>query len=197
MIFDGLYSEQLLKHAEKALSLTDPGECNEGFLRQGASLHIIVASDEAEQSMPLQGPQATANHWIAEYESYVTHPDYVTVSGIINVNSDDVCSGGNGGSPDGYEEAINDTSGVALDICQAGWGSQMTDIAAAAVEGIRVYNLTEDAVPGTLTVLVNGVEAIDWVFSDATNSVTINEPLIGEGDIVEIGYGVHAECAAE
>lgn len=191
VLLDGLYSEQLLKHAEKALSLTDPGECNEGFLRQGASLHIIVASDEAEQSFQ------PWTHWLSEYETYVSNPDYVTVSGIINVNSDDVCSGGNGGSPDGYIDIINATGGVALDICQPGWGNQLTDIAAAAVDGIRVYNLSEDAVPGTLTVLVNGVDATDWEFSDATNSVTIFEPLIGEGDVVEIGYGVHAECPAE
>ncbi len=189
VLVPGLYSEQLLKHAEKALSLTDPGECNAGFLRQGASLHIIVASDEAEQSFQ------PWSHWLNEYYNYVTNPQYVTVSGIINLQSDDACSGGNGGSPDGYIDIINATGGVALDICQPGWGSQLTDIATATVAGMRVYNLSEDAVPGTLTVLVNGQPATDWEFSDAANSVTIHEPPIGEGDIVEIGYGVYAECA--
>lgn len=188
VLIDGLYSEQLLKHAEKALSLTDPGECNAGFLRQGASLHILVASDEAEQSFQ------PWTHWLSEYETYVTHPDYVTVSGILNVNSDDACSGGNGGSPDGYIEIVNATGGVALDICSANWGNQLTDIATATVEGMRVYNLTQDAVPGTFTVLVNGAPATDWDFSDAANSVTIHAPPIGQGDIVEIGYGVYAEC---
>lgn len=188
VLIDGLYSEQLLKHAEKALSLTDPGECNEGFLRPGASLHILIASDESEQSFQ------PYTHWLAEYETYVTHPDYVTVSGILNLYSDDVCSGGNGGSPDGYLEAVQATGGVALDICAPGWGGQLTDIATATVEGMRVYNLSQDAVPGTFTVLVNGVPATDWDFSDAANSVTIHAPPIGEGDIVEIGYGVYAAC---
>jgi hypothetical protein len=178
----------LLKHGELALSLTDPGECNEGFLRQGASLHVLIASDEAEQSF--QG----WNHWLSQYYNYVSNPQYVTVSGILNVHSDDVCSDGNGGSPDGYIQAVNTTNGVALDICQPGWGSQLTDVATATVAGIRVYNLTEDARANTLEVLVNGVPAIDWEFSNPTNSVTINEPPIGEGDVVDVTYGIFADC---
>ena len=189
VLFDGLYSEQLLKHAEKALSLTDAGECNEGFLRQGASLHILIASDEPEQSFQ------PWNHWVGEYETYVTHPDLVTVSGILNLTSDDACSDFNGGGPDGYIDAVLATGGVALDICQAGWGSQLTDIATATVAGMRVYNLSQNAVDGTVQVLVNGVEPTDWEFVDATNSVRIREPLIDEGDVVSVTYSVLAECS--
>ena len=79
VFFAGLYTEQLLKHAEKALSLTDPGECNEGFLRPGASLHILVASDEAESSFQ------SWSYWRTQYEGYVTDPSLVKVSGILNL----------------------------------------------------------------------------------------------------------------
>jgi len=188
VFLDGPYSEQLLKHADKALSLTDPGECNAGFLRTGASLHILVASDEPEQSFQ------NWTHWVDQYESYVTHPDLVTVSGILNLNDDDTCAGGNGGGADGYIDAVNATGGVALDICQPGWGSQLTNIASATVAGMRVYNLSENAVDGSVEVEVNGVEPTDWEFVDANNSVRIREPLIDEGDVVVIRYGVLATC---
>ena len=184
----GPYSEQLLKHAELALSRTGPGQCNDGFLRPGASLHILVASDEAEQSFQ------NWNYWLNAYYPYVANPQYVKVSGILNLFSDDVCSDYNGGSPDGYIEIVQATGGVALDICAPGWGTQLTDIATATVAGMRVYNLTDDAVPNTLEVLVNGVPATDWAFNNGTNSVTINEPAIGEGDEVEVTYGVYAGC---
>ena len=84
---------------------------------------------------------------------------------------------------------------MALDICAAGWGSQLTSIASATVAGIRVYNLTENAIEGTVEVFVNGVLATDYVFTNATNSVEVNAPLIDEGDLVEVTYGVDAECA--
>ncbi|NCG21452.1 MAG: hypothetical protein GWP91_20770 [Rhodobacterales bacterium] len=188
VFFAGVYTEQLLKHAEKALSLTDPGECNAGFLRPGASLHILVASDEAESSLQ------SWSYWRTQYEGFVTNPALVKVSGILNLFSNDVCSDGNGGSPDGYIDIVNATGGVALDICAAGWGSQLTSIASATVAGIRVYNLTDNAVEGTVEVTVNGVPATDYVFVNATNSVQVNAPLIEEGDVVEVTYEVDAVC---
>ena len=124
----------------------------------------------------------------------MTNPALVKVSGILNLLSNDVCSDGNGGSPDGYIDIVNATGGVALDICAAGWGSQLTSIASATVAGIRVYNLTENAIEGTVEVTVNGVPATDYVFVNATNSVQVNAPLIEEGDVVEVTYEVDAVC---
>ena len=59
---------------------------------------------------------------------------------------------------------------------------------------MRVYNLSENAVDGSVEVEVNGVEPTDWEFVDANNSVRIREPLIDEGDVVVIRYGVLATC---
>jgi hypothetical protein len=188
---DQWHTERLLQHASTALGLTGPGQCNDGFLRQGASLHILIASDEAEQSI------APWTDWVTDYYNFVVSPDLVKVSGVLNVTSNDACSDFNGGSPDGYIDAVNYTNGVAIDICQAGWGAQLTDIATASVEGIRVYNLARLAAAGSVSVLVNGVAAIDFAHSTATNSVTVRDPLVGEGDIVEISYGVFVDCAVE
>ena len=40
----------LLTLAANGVEATDPGECNYGFMRSNAMLHIIMVSDEFEQS---------------------------------------------------------------------------------------------------------------------------------------------------
>jgi hypothetical protein len=176
-----IWTEALLRQANEALQQTDPGECNEGFLRPGALLHIIILSDEADSS-----PNTPA-HWVSEYENYVASPDHVKVSVVV-----DLASCGTGGA--GYEAAANQTGGSILDICDANWGSNFSDIASDVLAGIRTYNLSEPAVPETIVVTVNGVETTDFTYTDAGNSVTINSPPVGEGDLVEITYAVAAEC---
>lgn len=175
-------TEALLRLADTALSKTGPGGCNEGFLRPGALLHIIVMSDEREQS------GQPGSHWVSQYENYVSSPDFVKVSGILDLNSN--C--GDGSGPGGYIDAVNITGGASLNICNANWGAQLSDIASDVIAGIRTYNLSDPADPGSVEVTVNGNRTND--FSVTGNDVTINSPPVGEGDVVEITYGVLAEC---
>ena len=46
----GWWTEAGLTITSQAVEMTDPGECNQGFLRSDAMLHIIMVSDESEQS---------------------------------------------------------------------------------------------------------------------------------------------------
>ncbi len=184
----GQWTEQLFAQAGTALSQSGAVGCNAGFLRPGAMLHILFASDEPEQS----GINWTTA--LTTFQSYVTDPSLVMVSGILNVYSDNACSGGNGGSPAGYEEIVNATGGAMIDICAAGWGAQMTDIAQAAAAGIRVYNLSQQAIEATIEVQVNGVVTTDWVYTAGTNSIEVLNPPIGEGDIVDVTYSEAADC---
>ena len=180
--YDHDTTESLMMLAASALAQTGPGQCNEGFLRPGALLHLIFLSDEPERS------GQTPDYWISEYESYVASPDLVKVSGIIDVNN--TCGEG----PAGYQEAVIATGGSLLNICNANWGAQFGEIASEVLAGIRTYNLAEPAVPETVVVTVNGTPTTDFDYSAAGNSVTVNSPAIGEGDVVEISYAVLADC---
>ena len=177
-------TERLLQLTSVALSQTGPGQCNEGMLRPGALLHVLLLSDERERS----GINWSA--WVADFETYVSAPDYLKVSSVVDVNS--TC--GDGSGPGGYLEASNYTGGSVLNICNAGWGTQLTDIASDVLAGIRTYNLSQPADPGTLVVTVNGVATTDYTYNASTNSVTINDPPVGEGDVVEVSYGVLSTC---
>jgi hypothetical protein len=183
-LFGGYLTEALLELAAVALDLTDPGECNEGFLRPGALLHIIVISDEREQS------GMSYLHWLGEYTNHVTAQEFVKVSAVVDVNV--TCGDGTGGT--GYVDAATATGGSILNICNANWGASFSDIASDVLAGIRTYNLSEPAVEGTIVVTVNGVPTTDFSYSPTGNSVTINDPPIDDGDLVEITYTVAGEC---
>jgi hypothetical protein len=181
-VFGGYLTEALLALADGALDQTGPGQCNEGFLRPGALLHIIAISDEPEQS----GNAYT--HWLGQFSQHVVSQDFVRVSAVVDVNSN--C--GTGAS--GYVDAATATGGSVLNICNANWGSQFGDIASDILDGIRTYNLSDPAIPASIVVTVNGVPTTDFSYSGAGNSVTIEDPPIGEGDVVEITYNLAAEC---
>ncbi len=183
-LFEQFTTEQLLKQANISLQQTGPGGCNEGFLRPGALLHIIVASDEMDQS-----PNDHL-HWINLYEQYVTDPNLLKISAVVDVNRQ--CGDNTG--PGEYLLAAQATGGVVLDICSPDWGAQMTDIASEVLAGIRSYNLSDPTEESTITVTVNGVETEDFSYSNAGNTVTIDSPPIGEGDVVEITYNPPGEC---
>src|SRR5262249_3983567 len=103
------YTEKLLQHAALALEKTGPGGCNEGFLRPGSLLHIIMISDEPEQS------NIAYTEWLDTFESYVVGPEYLRVSAVVDLG---MCGLGGGG----YIEAASTTGGTILDICTPDWG---------------------------------------------------------------------------
>jgi len=184
------HTEALLKHGKTSLDKTVPGECNEGFLRPGALLHLIMISDESDQS-----PQ-NWQHWVSTYENFVVDPSLVKVSAIVDVNSTGCGNGGTGYSvgPGGYLEAAQATGGEILNICDPNWGDQLDDIAAAAVSGIRSYNLQYVTDAATIEVTVNGTPTTDFDYEAAGSTVTVNSPAVGEKDIVEITYAVPDSC---
>ena len=73
------YQEALLTEARNAIEETDNGECNAGFLRSNAMLHIILVSDEPEQSVDISGEtwQQLADQIIAKRGS----------SGLVRISS--------------------------------------------------------------------------------------------------------------
>lgn len=178
--------EALLEHAALALSKTGPGECNEGALREGAVLHIIIASDEPERS-----GIAWQTH-LSAIESYVPSAELLRISGIVDIYGK--CGLGVPSGPGGYEEAVDATGGSLLDICDPNWGANLPDLAEQVLDGVRTYTLSQLAVASTIDVTVNGVPTTGFTYGAKTNAITVTEPLVGEGDVVEVTYAVRAAC---
>ncbi|MEO0601984.1 MAG: hypothetical protein AAF211_11150, partial [Myxococcota bacterium] len=126
--------------------------------------------------------------WLTELQQHVVAPNLLTVSGVLDV--DDVCGEG----PDEYEDAVAETGGFLLDICESDWGSELGLVATEVLSSIRTFNLAEPTSPDSVEVTINGQPTTDFVYSPVGFSVTVLSPPVADGDVVEITYALLAEC---
>ena len=176
----GSYTEALLTPTRNAVENTDPGECNAGFMRSNAMLHIIMVSDEPEQS----GGNYTdlVNDIIAKKGS----ASNVRLSAIYNPSHH---SGR-------YVGAANDTGGLLFHITDSSWANanNLQLIAEASIVADK-YDLDQPAVESTVEVYINGyLVQSNWVYDPDQQAVIFTSNPPGEGDITEIHYSAMAEC---
>lgn len=189
-------TESLLELTSVALTETGAGGCNDGFLRPGALLHVIVVSDEVEQSGFVQinnnfyTPYASDwQSWGADFTSYLSAASLLKVSGIVDHSK----SCGDLSGADGYEQIINYTGGELLDVCTSDWTipsaqSELQSLASSSLSAILDYALSQAADETTVQVYVNGVEwTTDWSYDASSDSVTLDVP-VADGTDIEITY---------
>jgi hypothetical protein len=174
--------EALLQLSERALSLSAEGECNAGFLRADAALHIIVVSDEPERS-PEQASAWTWDYWLAELTA---HAEPLVVSGVIDTEG---CSEGAAG----YLDIINETGGEALSICSGDWSDYAETLAAASLGWLYDLTLSQAPIEETITVSIDGTELTGgWRYDAGLNAVVIDA--LEEGSEVTVRYRVAEAC---
>ena len=186
------YTEALLTEARNALDKTDPGECNAGFLRPEAMLHVVLVSDEPEQSVDITGEtwQQVADQIIAKKGS----AGMVRISSIVGDVPSGCQSGGLFGSDamegTGYVDASNYTNGVFLSICD-NWSSPANlQLLAEASVLLDAYPLDFEAMEASIVVEVNGfaVNRNYWHYDESTQSVMFDSNPPAEGSVVRITY---------
>lgn len=183
----GSYTEALLTVANTAVDKTDSGECNASFMRSNAMLHIVLVSDEPEQSY--QSWSTLVNSIIAKKGSAAA----VRISSIVG----DVpggCRTADAGT--GYVEATNYTGGVFLSIC-SDWASTANLALLAEASVIQdTYELSNTAIGATVEVYVNGTKSSssNWYFDEESNSVVFTNSAPEEGDTIRITYAAPASC---
>ena len=176
-------SERLLALTDNALSATEDGRCNDGFLRDGALLHMIMISDEEDQS-PLDWKD-----FVTRYLDYVAEPELLKISVIGDLYL--TCGRGTGAA--GYEEAALATGGLLLDVCDDAWSEQVDDLALASLTALREYTLSATPVPESIEVTVDGAVATDWSWEPERNVISFDPPPTSGEDIV-VTYGVPDTC---
>lgn len=178
------YSERLTELVDIALSKTNPGGCNSGFLRSGALLHIVMVTDEYNHAT-----QPWTYH-LGNYETYVADPTLLKVSGVLATGGS--CGGGGGAA--GYTEIVAATGGETINICNANWAAELDNLGAASLNGVSNFELNNPADGSSIQVEVNGQPRTDWTYDQNANEVQFNAPLNG-GDQVVIEYGVAVGCS--
>jgi hypothetical protein len=187
----GNHTESLLTVGAAAVEATNAGQCNYGFMRPEAMLHLILVSDEPEQSAYTSGQ--TWDQLVSRMIAAKGSASMVRVSAIAGPVPSG-CSSADPGT--GYAEAVAATGGVFLSIC-SNWASP-SNLALLAEASINqdTYALTRVPVPSTIEVYHNGTlrSASDWTYDAGANSVTIVTNVPTEGDTVDITYGGAASC---
>lgn len=180
----GIWTEAGLTVTSKAVDLTDAGECNDHFMRSSALLHIIMVSDEAEQSTK------TWDHYVNQIIAKKGDPALVKLSSIAG-DYPNGCGTADPGT--GYYEASAATGGEFLSIC-SNWSNNVNVLANASITQDR-FTLTQTAAPSTIKVEVNGNRRnSNWTYDSINNVVLFTANLPGEGDVVDITYNPLVHC---
>ncbi len=181
-------AERAFSQLRDIIAESGRGGCNEGLVREHATLHLIAISDEPEQS---------SESWtwhLAELQATKADPDDVIIHGVGGDYP-----GGCGGSAEAYTgvyEAVAATGGTFLSICASSWWESMLH----TLEHIESFNdrfeLTQPAVAETITVTVDEVTTTSgWSYDEATTAVVFDSDHIPEGGAtIEVSYAVRADC---
>ncbi len=180
---EDLVDEWGLFNVFKAVLKSAPGQCNEGFVRDDALLHVIFLSDEADTS---PGYQLGGEYW-RDYVDPVLYikdsPEQVKFSAIVGP----VPNGCEGADPGhGYADAVAATSGELISICST-WEDQIGLLADASI-GQSFFPLQwVPLVLEDIVVEVNDEERLEGWFYDAENQgIQFADPIPGAYDIVDV-----------
>lgn len=179
----GSWTEALLTISRNAIQET-LGGCNNGFIRAGAMTHVVMISDEPEQS---SGSWST---YVTEMQGLVADPSLLKLSAIAG-DYPGGCGSADPGT--GYYEAVNATGGEFLSIC-SNWATNVDVLAAASLEGLMDFELGATPDASTIEVWVNGSQWLTgWHYDAATNSIVFDDDL-EEGATIGVEYGELVEC---
>lgn len=192
--YDISFTEALLTAVTNGVEKTDAGECNAGFLRSNAMLHIIMLSDECEQS---PNPGICGTQWQNYVDRIIAQkgdPSLVKISAVAG----DYPSGC--GTPQtaefgsGYWESVQATGGVFLSICSDWTTPYALSLLASASVSTTNYVLSQEPIADSIVVSIDGQVYTDWTFDLGSNSVGLTEAPPSQS-VVEISYDIFADCA--
>jgi len=172
-------SEALLTPAAAGVENTDGIECNAGFIRTDAMLHIVLVSDEDDQST------ASWTHYVDRIIAQKGDAAQVIISAFT------------GSSDDGYAEAVSATGGLEAPISASNWAPYMEDLAAISVPDTR-FELSAEPIIASIEVYLNGSLLADslWTYNAINNAIELDYELLGlvDGDEVLVEYGEASDC---
>jgi len=182
-----LVDEWGLNNAAQATEQTDPGECNEGFLRADANLSVVFISDEDDNSPGWDG--GDAYYWRTYVDAMIARrgsADGLVLSAVAGPVPDGCATAEPG---NGYAEAVAATGGEFLSICDP-WEEQLDVLVGASVER-ALFVLSAIPREETLAVAVDGrVRTSGWEYDAMLNAVRFTDDAPRSGEEVVIRYEV-------
>jgi hypothetical protein len=176
----GFWTEAGLTITSQAVEQTDPDECNEGFLRADSMLHIIMISDEPEQS---------TSSWSWYVDKVIAKKGSASLVRFSAIAGDWPAGCATAEPGEGYHQAVSATSGVYLSIC-SDWATpeNMTRLALASALPSS-YALSHSPIVDSLQVWINSTARTDaWSHDADSNSIVFVGPIPSMGDHIRVEY---------
>jgi hypothetical protein len=180
-----------LFNAFQAVLKSAPGGCNDGFIRQGATLHVVFLSDEDDNS---PGWELGGDYW-RDYVDPILYvkddPSQVRFSSITGPVPNG-CFGAEAGT--GYVDAAQFTRGETISICDD-WSDEVSVLADASILQTW-FPLLHDPLPDTMLVSVNGEnrrEGFTVETTEAGSGVRFTDNPPGAWDEVHFRYRAMVE----
>ncbi len=176
---DDSQDEMGLQNVAEAIVQANGG-CNNGFLRDDASLHIIILSDENDESPGWD--TSPSSYWGTYVDTIVAakgDPDKVLIS-VIGGPVPEGCD--NADAATGYWEAVDATGGEFLSICDE-WDGELGSLADISVT-IDTFVLKGNPDPDTIEVRVEDVLVDTWAWVPSQNAVVFtSDPPFGGQEV--------------
>lgn len=170
-----------------------PGQCNDGFVRGDATLHVIILSDEDDNS---PGWEAGGDYWrqfIDPIVFYKGEASQVRISAVVGP-ANGSCATADPGN--GYIEAVEATGGELLNICDD-WIDEMDLLADASISQ-DFFALQYPPLDDTLSVEVNGeIREAGWAYEEDAQGVRFSEDIPGAWDEVSLFYRAIVEVEVD
>jgi len=188
---DDTQDEMGLQNVAEAIVQANGG-CNIGFLREEATLHIIILTDEADES---PGWETNPDRYWGTYVDTIVaakgNPDKVLIS-TIGSPVPDGCD--NLEPAHGYWDAVEATNGEFLSICDE-WDGELSALADISIT-IDTFVVKGNPDPDTIEVRVEDVLVTNWAWSPADNAVVFtSDPPFG-GQEVAITFVPEVELSS-
>lgn len=183
----GSNTERAFMLFEANLSEIGSGGCNEGLVRDEATLNLVGVSDEPEQSV------SNYAYYVSMFQGLKDNPDDV----IMHAIGGDYPSGcGSASAYTGFYEATVATGGLFLSICATDWGSHLEALAEGSTADLSTFELTDWPVPSTIEVRIDGVRTtVGWEYNATDNAIDFEHEYIPEGgSTIEIEYALYGDC---
>lgn len=169
--------------------MSEPGRCNEGFLRPGATLQVVFISDEDDNSPGWDaGDVGYWQDYTDEIRWHQASGQPVIFSAIAGPDPGG-CSGAEPGV--GYWQAAQDSGGATLSICED-WEEELVLLAQLSAQQ-SVFVLEGRAVPWSIEVWVDGEQRLDdWRYAIEEDAVIFeSSPPLGGQEVI-IDYLIRA-----
>lgn len=195
--------EQLIRPAYLALTYPNLDGCNAGFLRDDASLAVVVVSDAGDQDP--SWPVSFYENAFLTIKGFERRNDFSFSGILLQTQSDPACVASGDGTValiPRVEQIVAATGGVLGDFCSTDWTGIMQTVGQNAFGARMRYFLTTlpDAIHA-IAVAVDGVpyEATDpsgatrWEYNATANAIDFAPLGVPEpGSTIEVSY--HVSC---